>query len=169
MKHTDLINAVRFIQGGSFVGIDTLVDVKLTGGRSNPQQGRVQKRMTGATVMAFTNQNVNAYHEMVKRRLEKEGKAAEDFVIGPRTWGVRIPNLPIVEHDGKYYFEVIFLRPGAVEYLLDGQPIAESSIQGLPVKKATPESQGGLEDKVIIRDFKCESIVELRIDGKAYR
>lgn len=68
MKHQVLINAVQCIVGGSFVGIDTHTDVKLAGGKSNPHQGRVTKRMTGATVMAFTNQNVNAYQEMVRDR-----------------------------------------------------------------------------------------------------
>lgn len=167
MKHAVLISAVQHIQGASFVGIDTHVDVKLTGGKKNPQQGRVTKRMTGATVMAFTNQNVNAYHEMVKRRLGKEGKSPEDFALSERAWGTRVPNLPIVEHNGNYYFEVIFMKPGTVEYLLDGVVVPESAIQGLPPKREG--EQGGLEDKVIIRDYKCESIVELRIDGKAYR
>jgi len=167
MKHQVLIAAVQNINGASFVGIDTHVDVKLSGGQSNPQQGRVTKRMIGATVMAFTHQNVNAYHEMVKRRLGKEGKDPADFILSGRAWGVRIPNMPIVEHKGNYYFEVIFLTPGKVEYLLDGVVVPERDIQGLPPKREA--EQGGLEDKVILRDFKVESIVELRIDGKVYR
>lgn len=169
MKHTVLINAVQAIQGASFIGIDTHVDVKLTGGKSNPQQGRVTKRMTGATVMAFTNQNVNAYQQMVKRRLEKEGKDPEDFVMSGRAWGVRIPNMPIVEHKGTYYLETIFLKPGHVEYLLDGVVVPESEIEGLPIRKVDADSQGGVEDKVIVRDFKAESIVALRIGGIEYR
>jgi hypothetical protein len=166
MKHQVLINAVQAIAGGSFIGIDTHIDVKLTGGKSNPQQGRVTKRMTGATCMAFTNQNVNAYKEMVQRRLGKEGKPPEDFVLSPRAWGVRVPNMPIVEHNGTYYLEVIFMKPGVVEYLLDGVVVPESGIQGLPVKRDS--EQGGLEDKVIIRDYKAESITELRINGQVF-
>lgn len=166
MKHQVLISAVSVINGASFVGIDTHVDVKLTGGKKNPQQGRVTKRMTGAQVMAFTNQNVNAYQQMVWRRLGKEGKSPEDFQLKERVWGVRVPNMPIVEHNGSYYFEVIFLKPGKVEYLLDGVVVPESDIQGLPEKREA--EQGGLEDKVIIRDYKAESIVELRIDGKVF-
>lgn len=166
MKHAVLINAVAAIQGASFVGIDTHTEVKLTGGQKNPQQGRVTKRMTGATVMAFTNQNVNAYAAMVGRRLEKEGKDPSDFQLHERAWGTRVPNMPIVEHKGNYYFECIFLKPGKVEYLLDGKVVDASEIQGLPEKREG--EQGGLEDKVIIRDFKAESITELRIDGKVF-
>lgn len=167
MKYATLINAVAAIQGASFIGIDTHTDVKLTGGKKNPQQGRVTKRMTGAVVQAFTNQNVNAYAEMVKRRLVAEGKPASDFQLSPRAWGVRVPNMPIVEHNGAYYLEAIFHKPGKSEYLLDGVVVPESAIQGLPA--ATAGEQGGLEDKVIIRTFKAESITELRINGQAYK
>lgn len=167
MKHATLINAVAAIQGASFIGIDTHTDVLLTGGKQNPQQGRVTKRMLGATVMAFTHQNVNAYKAMVQRRLGLEGKDPEDFKLSERAWGTRVPNMPIVEHKGSYYLEVIFIKPGNAEYLLDGVVVPESAIIGL--KKAAPGKQGGLEDKVIIRDFKAESITALRIDGKEFQ
>ena len=57
MHHTILIAAVAAINGASFVGIDTRTNVTLAGGRKNPQQGRVTKRMIGANVMSFTNQH----------------------------------------------------------------------------------------------------------------
>jgi hypothetical protein len=169
MKHACLIAAVSTINGASFIGIDTHTDVKLAGGQKNPHQGRVTKRMTGALCMAFTNQNINAYRAMVQRRLEKENKDPESFELGPRAWGTRVPNLPIVEHKDSYYLEVIFMKPGVVEYLLDGLVTPEADIQGLPARRVDADSQGGLEDKVIIRDFKAESITELRINGQSYR
>ena len=166
MKHATLINAVADINGASFVGIDTHVDVPLLGGKKNPMQGRVTKRMTGATVMSFQNKNFSAYEAMVHRRLEAEGKNPAAFVLSERAWGTRVPNMPIVEHKGNYYLEVIFLKPGKVEYLLDGNHIEPADIQGL--KDATAGEQGGLENKVIIRTFAAESITELRIDGKVF-
>ena len=166
MKHSVLINAVSAISGASFIGIDTHTDVKLTGGQKNPQQGRVTKRMHSATVMAFTNQNVNAYQAMVQRRLTAEGKDPLAFELRERAWGVRVPNMPIVEHKGAYYLEVIFIKPGYSEYLLDGHVVPASAIQGLPV--ASAGEQGGLEHKVIIRDFRADSITELRINGQVF-
>lgn len=166
MKHTQLIDAVANISGASFVGLDTLTEVKLTGGMKNPQQGRVTKRMTGAQVMAFTNQNVNAYQAMVHRRLDAEGKEPEAFVLKERTWGTRVPNMPIVEHKGAYYLEVIFLKAGTVEFLLDGAPVDARDVVGLPV--AGGGEQGGLENKVVIRDFRADSITALRINGKTF-
>lgn len=171
MKYADLINAMANINGASFVGLDTCTEVKLTGGQKNPMQGRVTKRMTGATVMSFQNKNINAYEAMVQRRLAAEGKDPASFELGQRAWGTRVPNMPIVEHhkDGRpaYYLEVIFMAPGAVSYYLDGNPIAASDIQGLPA--ATNGEQGGLENKVVLRTFAADSIVELRVDGQTFR
>lgn len=166
MKHATLVNAVAAIQGASFIGIDTHTDVKLTGGKANPMQGRVTKEMCGASVMSFTNTNVNGYAAMIARRLEQEGKDPASFVLGQRAWGVRVPNMPIVEHNGKYYLEMIFLRPGTVAYLLDGCPISRCDIVGLPEKQEG--EQAGLDNKVIIRTFAADSITALRINGKVF-
>ena len=155
------------LEGGTFVGMDTVTDVKLTGGKKNAQQGRVTKRMTGAQVMCFTNSKTNAYDAMVRRRLEAEGKDPDSFELGPRAWGQRIVGTPFVEHNGKHYLEVIFLKSGAVQYLLDGQPVDETAIEGLPDRKEG--EQAGLENKVVIRTFALDSIVELRAAGQTWR
>lgn len=172
MKHTHLVAAFQNVNGASFLGIDSIVDVTLTGGKKNPQQGRVTKQMLGARAMVFQNKNINGYDAMVKRRLEAEGKDPDSFVLGERTWGTRIPNMPIIEHfkdgDTKYYLEVIFLEAGPIQYFLDGSPVAESEIIGLPVARAT-KGQGGVENKVVIRSFAAESITALRIDGVEHR
>lgn len=170
MHHTQLVAAFQNVSGASFVGIDTLTEVKLTGGKANPQQGRITKKMVGAVVMCFQNKTVNGYEAMITRRLTAEGKDPASFVLGERKWGTRIPNMPIIEHfkDGatNYYVEVIFLKTGVVSYFQDGAPIAKADIVGLD-DKAEGE-QGGLENKVIIRSFKADSITEVRIDGKVF-
>jgi hypothetical protein len=170
MIYSTLITAFANVSGNSFVGLDTLTKPTLKGGKKNPQQGRIIKQMLGANVMVFSNTNVNGYEAMIKRRLVAEGKDPESFVLSNRAWGVRIPNMPIVEHikDGKtkYYLETIFLRKGVVFYYLDSYPIDEKNIIGLPDPE--PGEQGGLDNKVIIRTFAAESIVEVRVDGKTY-
>ena len=152
------------VNGASFVGIDTVTSPKLKGGKSNPHQGRVQKHMEGASVMVFQNKNSNAYDNMVKRRLEAEGKDAESFKLSPRAWGERVDGMPIVQHKGAEYLEVIFLNSGRVYYTLDGQPIDKADVQGLDTDKAEGH-QGGLDNKVHIRTFKADSISQIRIDG----
>lgn len=152
------------------MGLDTLTEVKLKGGKTNPHKGRVTKHMTGASVMVFTNKNVNGYDAMIKRRLETEGKDPQSFSLGERAWGTRVPNMPIVEHtkDGvtAYYLEVIFLKPGKVEYRLDNVVVAKADVIGLEDKEEG--EQGGLDNKVVVRAFKADSISELRVDGRAW-
>jgi hypothetical protein len=167
MDYKTLVNAFGAVNGASFVGVDSLTQVPLTGGKKNPMQGRVTKRMVGASVMVFSNQKTNAYAAMVERRLAAEGKDPQSFQLSARTWGTRIPNMPIVEHNGSYYLEVIFLQPGTVEYFLDGAPIEKKDIEGM--KEATAGEQGGLSNKVIIRTFAAESITEVRVDGVVFQ
>jgi len=156
------------LAGGTFVGIDTRTDVKLTGGRKNDMLGRVTKVMRGATIMVFTNTETNAYDAMVRRRLAEEGKDPESFTLGERAWGTRITGTPFVLHNGKYYLETIFMRPGVVEYELDGVPIDKAEIIGLPVPKIDEDSQGGLDRKVVIRTFALDSIMCLRSGGASW-
>lgn len=161
-----LIETMAEVSGSSFIGLDTVTTPKLRGGKSNPMQGRVQKHMTGASVMVFQNKNSHGYDNMVKRRLEKEGKNPESFKLSPRKWGERVENLPVVVHNGKEYLEVIFLHAGNTSYTLDGQQIERDDIEGLDGK---PEgNQGGLDNKVIIRTFAADSITEIRINGQAF-
>lgn len=163
-------NIFANVSGSSFVGIDTITEVPLTGGKSNFMQGRITKRMTGASVMVFQNKRINGYQAMVERRLAKEGKSST-FKLSPRKWGKRIADTPFVERekDGSvnYYLEVIFLKAGEVEYFIDDRPINQDAIIGL--KSAAPKTgQGGLEDQVTIRSFKFASIKKIRIDKTEY-
>jgi hypothetical protein len=157
------------VNGGSFISIDSITDVKLAGGKGNPFQGRVKKLTVGSNVMVFQNKNTNAYEAMVKRRLTKEGKDPETFVLSPRSWGVREIGTPFVTHNEKEYLEVIFLKCGEVKYTLDGQPVDKYLILGLPERSQEAE-QGGLSDqnKVIIRTYSFDSIVKVTIDGKEH-
>ena len=170
MQYTQVLNAIANINGASFVTIDTVTTPKLTGGKSNPHQGRVQKVMTGANVMVFQNKNSNGYENMVQRRLKLEGKDPSSFVLGARAWGTRLDNLPIVEHtkngDTKHYLEVIFLKAGSSHYTLDGNIVPASSIQGL--QESSEGEQGGLNDKVVIRTFDVENITQIRADGQVF-
>lgn len=160
MKLSTLFSAVN---GNTFVGIDTKTVPTLSGGKSNPMQGRVTKVMTGASVMVFQNKNSNGYENMVKRRLEKEGKNPESFSLGKRTWGTRVEGTPVVEHKGQEYLEVIFLKSGEVSYELDGKPVDKSAIVGL--KEVEPSGQGGLDNTVYIRTFAKDSITKVKFDG----
>jgi len=169
MHKTNIARLMHKLAGAGFVSLDTETRVPLKGGKANPMQGRVTKRSLGHQVIVFTNSKTNGYEAMVKRRLAKEGKDPAGFELSPRKWGTRLVGAPIVEHtnkDGEHrqYLEVIFLRSGGAEYLLDGKPIAKDQVQGLNEPEVDPDSQGGLDDKVIVRTYMMDSITCIRYD-----
>jgi hypothetical protein len=173
MKASTLVAAFADnVNGATFIRIDTHTEVKLRGGKANPMQDRITKRVIGSRVMVFQNKKSNGYENMVKRRLENEGKNPANFTLSERKWGVRVPDMPIVTNETEagteYYLEVIFLEAGEPEYLLDGNPIGKDEIEGLPPVPAKT-GQGGLNDQVIIRTYKAESILAVKHSGKEWR
>lgn len=128
----------------------------------------VEKHNKGAKVIIFQNVFGSGYNNMVQRRLEKEGKNPESFKLGARVWGNRLKGSPIVEHKGNDYLELIFIQSGESSYTVDGKPVSLDSIAANLPPKAAGGKQGGLNDKVIIRTFKVESIQTLTIGNNTY-
>ena len=164
-----LLKLLAEVNGATFISIDTLthVDVnkKVAGtDQPNPHAGCVTKRITGCNVIVFQNKETHGYSAMVRRRLEAEGKDPNDFQLSSARWGTRVPNLPVVQHNGEYYLEVIVLHPGKVEWLLNGEVVEKSSIHGLRTYQK-PE-QGGLKNKVVLRRFAFSSIQTIRINNR---
>ena len=162
MKAEILEALVKGVSGSTFASIDTVTPVTLTGGKKNVLQGRVTKRTIGSNVQLFANLKSNAYENMVNRRLTKEGQEVE-FVVSPRKWGVRRSGAPFVDHNNNVYLEVIFIRSGQVEYLVDGSPFT-GIIEGLTDKQEA--EQGGLSDenKVILRTINTDNIKAITIN-----
>lgn len=154
------------VNGNSIISIDTVTTPLLTGGKANPHKGNVRKVMIGGNVMVFTNKASNGYANMVHRRLAAEGKDPASFQLSPRTWGERLQGVPFVQHNGQLYLEVIFLRAGAVHFELNGRRIAREQVQGLAEHQEA--EQGGLDNKVIIRTFKVDSISAITINGQRH-
>ena len=160
-KSAQILAALKQLNGTAIASIDTETPVKLTGGKKNPMQGRITKKVSGSNIMFFCNLNSNGYENMVNRRLAEEGK--DSFQLSPRTWGERVPSTPFVTHKGKVYIETIFLRaPKNIEYFCDGVTIEPENIPGLPVKKSEG-TQGNLDRKVIIRTYDINNIKSLRM------
>ena len=175
MRLETILNAVETISGAAFIGIDTDSIVTLKGGKKNPLQGRVHKVTLGSTVMCFQNKYTNGYENMVRRRLEQEGKDPDSFKLSPRVWGTRVPEMPIVVHekDGvvKHYLEVIFMHAGTSHYYMDtpDNTISKDMIIGLEAPRHSGKGQAGLNDRVIIRTYDIASITALRINNTVYR
>lgn len=167
MKFEQLKEIFADVRGTAFVGIDTLSEVKLKGGKKNPFQGRVTKRTAGSNVtVAFGDDS--AYANAVKKRMVAEGKDPATFELKPRTWGTRISGTPFIEHGEKHYLECIFNHAGETTYFVDGVETDPATIEGLElsVPKPSETAQGGIENQVIIRTYDVNSIETVRFKGE---
>jgi hypothetical protein len=172
---TSIYDIVKDVRGTSFVGLDTTTPVKVNKtlkndeGKTipNPHHGRITKQMIGGGGSVSQNKTVNAYQNKVNKGLVNEGKSP-DFVVGPRKWGVRHSELPIVTLRDNVYLELIFQQKGKVQYFLDNQPIEKDDILGFTQPKPSKGQQGGLEELVIIRTFDVTNIDRIRVFGKTY-
>lgn len=160
------------LSGASFVTINTTTTPKLNktlvtddGRIENPYFDKVTKQ-SKLNCQIFQNKVKNGYEEMVKRRMVKEGKDPETFELQPRKWGVRLPNLPIIEHKGEYYLEVIVHNTLSSEYIYNNKSVKSTEIKGWPSSGDPEKSQGGIEDKVEIRSIKLSNIKEIHIGGE---
>lgn len=99
----------KIYRGCNFVGIDMLTEVKLTGGKGNEMQGRVQKVHTGYVAMLFSNKVRSAYGAMVNRRLETDGQEA-NFEPSKLPWGERVQDTASIEHKGNDYLQLIYVQ-----------------------------------------------------------
>jgi len=66
----NILENLSDFKGSQIIGLDTVINVKLTGGKKNPMQGRIKKITEGNVVMIF--KNGEGYKNMVNRRLEKQ-------------------------------------------------------------------------------------------------
>lgn len=160
------------VKGTTFAGLSTLTDVKLKGGKKNPHQGRITKKTIDSNVILFSNTKDSGYVSIIRKRMLSEGKDPDTFEPKARAWGTRIGSSPFIEHNGKYYLECFFISPGRTTYYLDGEEIAKEDIEGLEDKAKTTESdkyiesQGGIENKVVVRTFSLDSIVSIALKGE---
>ena len=159
----NLFDLINNITEDSCITIDTLTDVKLTGGKKNICQGRVTKYITNCTVIP----NINTYEKMIKQRLISENKDPSDFQLSSRSWGTRVDNTPFIKHKDQYYMEVIILNPGNTQILLDSIEVDKSTIEGYPSTREEG-NQGNIDDNVIIRSFNVNSIKSITINDQQY-
>ena len=131
----------------------------------NPYHERITKKQKSNVFINFD------YAKSVNRALTKEGKEA-DFEAKPRKWGERLTGTPLVFHKDEYYLEARFLNnEPKVEYFLDNTESVDKEVfeSFLPPKNnSSIKEHQGLEEEIIIRDFKVRNIREITLDGNHY-
>lgn len=165
MKLAEFNHLLAKLSGNTFISMDCTTEPKLSGGKSNPHQGRVVKKTLGLRVQVFTNQTKNAYEAMVNRRRAAEGNA-EPFKVAPLQWGTHIPGSPLIEHKGALYLQVVCHDAGESHYLLDGEVTPKEAIIGLPKPQGSGRQELADENQVVVRTFKLDSLSAMRMFGE---
>ncbi len=80
MKYQDLIASLSQVRNNAIGSIETCSIVKLTGGKSNPMQGRITKKTKGGSVMFFGNAKSNGYANMKNRKAKQNGDSQSNFI-----------------------------------------------------------------------------------------
>lgn len=148
----EILAVVEKISGCTFASIDSI---------TQPKPGITCR--ASENVILFTNKNSSGYENKVRRHLEQAGLDADGFHVGDLSWGVRIPETPLIEHKGKHYLQCISLNSGEWHYYAGD---TEINPEDFGIRPARP--QWGLEKDtaVYVHAYKLESIVSLRIMGE---
>ena len=141
----------------------------------NPNPFRDGKGKTAVWLIrkwAIVNGMINwNYANSVNNQRKREGNE-EEFEALPRTWGVRRPNSPLVDHvkDGeeKVYLEVKVERSLDHCYVdLNGNEISPELVKPfLPERRESARQE--TEKEIILRDYEVKRILQIRMNGKVY-
>lgn len=100
-----------------------------------------------------------------KKRVEE--KTGVEYTPAKRVWGVRMPNLPLVEHKDSYYMECYVKQSGTTTYWINNGQLFEKegilyTAGGIEVFKL-PKKQVFKEDHIDIRCIKAENIKSINV------
>ena len=159
---SELVELLKNFSGYSFAGLQTYTDARAKKtGNPFPEKTIIKESQLLVNVgFHYSNSLVNQ---------AKRENVSTDFNVQSRVWGERIIGTPLVEHKGNFYLEakcekVYFSR------LVDihgNEILREDALPFLPVRKES-STQDRLEKKIILRDFRLDSIKKFAFDGKIY-
>ena len=142
---------VKFLD--SDVKITYRVEVKVTGGKKNPYQGRVTKVVRELPVHLTRNEEV---YQNARREAGQE-----DFSVGQgerQGWGTRGED-GLIYNNGMVYVQYIGKGKGLkTEYYVDNRVVDPSEIQGLPDSTTKTDISTG----VVVRRLNIASIIEIK-------
>lgn len=130
------------------------------------KEGGLIRRVTNERVMLFTNSRSSGYENLVKRRLQAEGKNPDLFVSGDLAWGERLADSPIIAHRGFYYLQTILMSKGEEKYFMPtGNEVPPHLVSAFVGKRS---SNQGLSDEkaVIVHCYALENIKAIRLLGE---
>lgn len=166
MKSETLIKELKQINGATFGQLVTCTTPILTGGKSNPLQGRVTK-VTTQNVQIGTDYEAAVNRQAGREANSNQGAFKSQGLPEGQTWV--IPKKVIQKKSGlQMRYTIQNHKKPKVEYFLDGKPIDKSEIEHCLPKRysSAKQKEFGNEAEIKPRDVKFENIISLKIRGK---
>ncbi len=161
---SQLFEVLNEIKGAKFATIVT---------ETEPKMKKTGNPFLNSNIIKKSEVNITLnfiYENSVNNQRKKEGNT-EEFHAKPRQWGSRIPKTSFVIHKGSIYVEAkINAKPKEVRYFSNGKLMNEAQVELLKpfLPTSNSSSRQEVEKEVIVRDFKLENIVELKLNGNHY-
>jgi hypothetical protein len=110
------------------------------------------------------------YANSVNNQREREG-VEPDFEPEPRRWGSRVDGTPLVRHvkngEERFYLEVKVESATSTYYDENWNEIDREEIEEY-LYSSSGSSRQGVEDRVILRDYRLENVDEITMFGETY-
>ena len=158
----ELVELLKNFAGTSFAGLQTL---------TNARAKKTGNPFPEKTILKETDLLANLgfhYSNSLVNQAKRENVSTE-FHVQRRVWGERIIGTPLVEHKGNFYLEAKCEKVFSSRLVdIYGDEISrEDALPFLPVRKES-STQNRLEKKIILRDFRLDSIKKFAFDGKIF-
>jgi archaeosine-15-forming tRNA-guanine transglycosylase len=143
--------------------------------KTSPRMRKTNNPFNGVQKISRINGMLNFHYDnAVLRRLEKEGKSAEDFTKG-ESWHMPVMNdgkltpLCVKKTDpNAFYLRFMLLNILSTDYVMpDGRVIASSDLD--PFMQKSDYSNQGLDKPVLFLTYSLDSIEEITIGGETYK
>ena len=120
-----------------------------------------------------TNGVINFHYENAVNRQQGREGGPQDFEAKPRKWGERIKGTPLVTHKGNTYLELKVERALSTEYFIVQPggvlaPCQKSDVEEWLRPTRSNASHQGVQKEVVLRDYKIDNIVVIRMGGIEY-
>jgi hypothetical protein len=127
----------------------------------NPFEGNIYKL---SRVNGFVNWE---YEKAVNEQKIRENKSP-NFEALPRTWGKRLKGTPLVSYEGFYYLEVKIEKSIEYRYYSIKKNVRIPTTSVEPYLVNSTSSRQGLDNPVVLRDYRIDHIVAVKLDGNGY-
>jgi hypothetical protein len=167
LTETELVTMLLNLpKGNNFVTAITRTIPNMNKG-SNPFYDVTLKDFTVRKISEVNGSIQYDYESNVNRQLEREGKEP-DFEAAAAKWGNRVGSSCVIEHNGRYYFDMRVLKSLGHYYVdLNGNRLNDDDVTP-HVKPHSSSGKQGTDKEIIVRRYMMANLVSVTINGNKF-